>query len=231
MAEELRPKIVKLIKMIGGVAGAMNKIEKTMPEYYALDGVVTDDMADVALCLGLRQERTLDYIQQKCGKSMQETQKLLDQLCYTGVVKTWKDKKTGKDLYFVNIFAPGILEMMVNNREQLAAHPEIGRAFEEYTRKRLAPMAALFPEGMAMMRVVPVESAIKDLPGVQPWKSSPTILTNTIPIPYPTAPAVSAVRLQAKAADIWHMRCASRWVKARNSMPRPVVAARSAVRK
>ncbi|MCH4191744.1 MAG: FAD-dependent oxidoreductase [Butyrivibrio sp.] len=170
MAEELRPKIVKLIKMIGGVAGAMNKIEKTMPEYYALDGVVTDDMADVALCLGLRQERTLDYIQQKCGKSSQETQKLLDQLCYTGVVKTWKDKKTGKDLYFVNIFAPGILEMMVNNREQLAAHPEIGRAFEEYTRKRLAPMAALFPEGMAMMRVVPVESAIKDLPGVQPWE-------------------------------------------------------------
>lgn len=170
MAEELRPKIVKLIKMIGGVAGAMNKIEKTMPEYYALDGVVTDDMADVALCLGLRQERTLEYIQEKCGKSKEETQKLLDQLCYTGVLKTWKNKKTGKDVYFMNIFAPGILEMMVNNREQLAAHPEIGRAFEEYTRKRLAPMAALFPEGMAMMRVVPVESAIKDLPGVQPWE-------------------------------------------------------------
>ena len=170
MAEELRPKIVKLIKMIGGVAGAMNKIEKTMPEYYALDGVVTDDMADVALCLGLRQERTLEYIQEKCGKSKEETQKLLDQLCYTGVLKTWKDKKIGKDVYFMNIFAPGILEMMVNNREQLAAHPEIGHAFEEYTRKRLAPMAALFPEGMAMMRVVPVESAIKDLPGVQPWE-------------------------------------------------------------
>ena len=170
MAEELRPKIVKLIKMIGGVAGTMNKIEKTMPEYYALDGVVTDDMADVALCLGLRQERTLEYIQEKCGKSKEETQKLLDQLCYTGVLKTWKDKKIGKDVYFMNIFAPGILEMMVNNREQLAAHPEIGRAFEEYTRKRLAPMAALFPEGMAMMRVVPVESAIKDLPGVQPWE-------------------------------------------------------------
>ena len=170
MAEELRPKIVKLIKMIGGVAGAMNKIEKTMPGYYALDGVVTDDMADVALCLGLRQERTLEYIQEKCGKSKEETQKLLDQLCYTGVLKTWKDKKIGKDVYFMNIFAPGILEMMVNNREQLAAHPEIGRAFEEYTRKRLAPMAALFPEGMAMMRVVPVESAIKDLPGVQPWE-------------------------------------------------------------
>lgn len=31
-------------------------------------------------------------------------------------------------------------------------------------------MTPLFPEGMAMMRVTPVESAIKDLPGVQPFE-------------------------------------------------------------
>lgn len=167
---ELRPKLVKLIKMIGGIAGAMNKIEATMPEYYALDGVVSDDMADVALCLGLRKPRTFSYVMYKCEKSKAETQRLLDQLTYTGVVKEWTDKEDKMPRYFLNIFAPGILEMMVNNREQLAAHPEIGKAFEEYTRKRLAPMAALFPEGMAMMRVVPVESAIKDLPGVQPWE-------------------------------------------------------------
>ncbi len=85
-------------------------------------------------------------------------------------MKVWTDKKDKKDRYFINIFAPGMLEMMVNNREQLAAHPEIGKAFEEYTRKRIAPMAPLFPEGMAMMRVTPVESAVKDLPGVQPWE-------------------------------------------------------------
>jgi NADPH-dependent glutamate synthase beta subunit-like oxidoreductase/NAD-dependent dihydropyrimidine dehydrogenase PreA subunit len=168
--QEMRPKLVRLIRMIGGIAGAMNKIEKTMPEYYALDGVVTDEMCDVALCLGLRQPRTLKYIVEKCGKPVDETRKILHDLMYVGVVKAWTDKEDGKPRYFVNIFAPGILEMMVNNREQLAAHPEIGRAFEEYTRKRLAPMAANFPEGMAMMRVIPVESAIKDIPGVQPWE-------------------------------------------------------------
>jgi len=167
---ELRPKLVKLIRMIGGTAGAMNKIEATMPEYYALDGVVTDEMADIALCLGLRHPRTFDYILSKYGESEKETKRLLDQLTYVGVIKEWTDKEDGKSRFFINIFAPGILEMMVNNREQLAAHPEIGRAFEEYTRRRLAPMAALFPEGMAMMRVVPVESAIKDLPGVHPWE-------------------------------------------------------------
>ena len=167
---KLRPKIVKLAKMVGGVAGAMNKIDEKAPEYYALNAVVSDDMADVALVMGLRQPRTFEYIVEKCGKSASETKHLLDKLTYTGVVKVWTDKKDKKDRYFVNIFAPGMLEMMVNNREQLKKHPEIGRAFEEYTRRRLAPMAALFPEGMAMMRVTPVEEAIKDLPGVQPWE-------------------------------------------------------------
>ena len=145
----LRPKIVKLAKMVGGVAGAMNRIDEKAPEYYALNAVVTDDMADVALVMGLRQPRTFEYIVEKCGRSREETKKLLDQLTYTGVVKVWTDKKDKKDRYFINIFAPGMLEMMVNNREQLAAHPEIGKAFEEYTRKRIAPMAPLFPEGMA----------------------------------------------------------------------------------
>ena len=48
----LRPKIVKLAKMVGGVAGAMNRIDEKAPEYYALNAVVTDDMADVALVMG-----------------------------------------------------------------------------------------------------------------------------------------------------------------------------------
>lgn len=167
---ELRPKIVKLAKMVGGIAGAMNKIDENAPEYYSLDAVVTDDMADVAMAIGLRKPRKFSYVVEHCGKNPTETKKLLEQLAYTGVAKVWTDKEDGEDRYFVNIFAPGMLEMMVNNREQLAAHPEIGKAFEEYTRKRLAPMAAKFPQGMAMMRVIPVEESIKDLPGVKPWE-------------------------------------------------------------
>ena len=167
---ELRPKIVKLAKMVGGIAGAMNKIDENAPEYYSLDCVVTDDMADIAMIIGLRKPRTLEYIVKRSPKSPKETKAILDQLEYTGVAKVFPDKEDHKDRYFVNIFAPGMLEMMVNNREQLAAHPQIGKAFEEYTRLRLAPMAAKFPQGMAMMRVIPVESAIKDIPGTQPWE-------------------------------------------------------------
>ena len=165
---QLRPKIVKLAKMVGGLAGSINKIDENAPEYYALECVVSDEQADVALVMGLRKPRTAEYVARKCGKDLGETHRILMELAQIGVCKVWHEE--GQELFWVNIFAPGMLEMMVNNRQQLEAHPQIGKAFEEYTRRRIAPMAPMLPEGMAMMRVVPVESAIKDIPGVQPWE-------------------------------------------------------------
>ncbi len=165
---ELRPKIVKLAKMVGGIAGAMNKITEDSPEYMALNGVVSDEQADVALTLGLRKPRTAEYAAKKCGKSVEETHKILMELAVIGVCKVWHED--GQELFWTNIFAPGMLEMMVNNREQLEAHPEIGKAFELYTRTRLAPMTPMLPNGMAMMRVIPIESAIDHIPGVEPWE-------------------------------------------------------------
>ena len=166
--EQLRPKIVKLAKMVGGLAGVVNKIEKDSPEYMALNCVVSDEQADVALTMGLRKPRTAEYVSRKCGKSLEETHKILMELADIGVCKVWHED--GQELFWVNIFVPGMLEMMVNNSAQLEAHPEIGYAFEKYTRERFAPMTPMLPQGMAMMRVVPVESAIKDLPDVEPWE-------------------------------------------------------------
>lgn len=164
----LRPKIVKLAKMVGGIAGVMNKIDENAPEYYALECVVSDEQADVALTMGLRKPRTVEYVAGKCGKSVEETHKILMELAQIGVCKAWHED--GVELFWVNIFAPGMLEMMVNNREQLEAHPQIGKAFEAYTRTRLAPMTPILPEGMAMMRVVPIESALEGVEGVEPWE-------------------------------------------------------------
>lgn len=165
---ELRPKIVKLAKMVGGIAGVMNKIEEESPEYMALECVVSDEQADVALTMGLRKPRTVEYVSKKCNKSIEETHKILMELAVIGVCKVWHED--GVELFWVNIFAPGMLEMMVNNREQLEAHPQIGKAFELYTRTRLAPMTPMLPEGMAMMRVIPIESALVGVGGVEPWE-------------------------------------------------------------
>lgn len=165
---ELRPKIVKLAKMVGGIAGVMNKIEEESPEYMTLECVVSDEQADVALTMGLRKPRTVEYVSNKCNKSIEETHKILMELAVIGVCKVWHED--GVELFWVNIFAPGMLEMMVNNREQLEAHPQIGKAFELYTRTRLAPMTPMLPEGMAMMRVIPIESALVGVEGVEPWE-------------------------------------------------------------
>ena len=156
---ELRKKIVKLAKMIGGMTGVINKVDENAPEYYSLACCVTDDEADVALVMGLRKPRTLEYLVKKCGKSIEETKKLADHLAWLGVVKLYSED--GVDLYMIQIYAPGILEMMVCNLENTALHPEIGRAFEEYTRTRISGIVPMLPRGTAMMRVIPIESAIE----------------------------------------------------------------------
>lgn len=155
----LRPKIVKLAKMVGGLTGMMNHIDENAPEYYALECVVSDEQADVALQLGLRKERTAEYVAQKCGKSLEETREILMELAQIGVCKVYHIE-AGEEVFLVQIFAPGILEMMVNNDEQVKAHPQIGKAFEEYTRLRISGIAPNLPMGTGMMRVIPIETAI-----------------------------------------------------------------------
>lgn len=155
----LRPKIVKLAKMVGGLTGMVNTIDENAPEYYSLECVVSDEQADVALTLGLRKERTAEYVAKKCGKSLEETTKILMELAKIGVCKVFHNED-GQEVYMVQIFAPGILEMMVNNKEQLEKYPQIGKAFEEYTRLRIANIAPNLPMGTGMMRVIPIETAI-----------------------------------------------------------------------
>lgn len=167
---KLRPKIVKLCKVIGGLTGMINKIDENAPEYYSLAPILTDDEADVAIAAGLRKERTVEYLAKKVGKPEKEVQKLAEHLAWIGVFRVSKDPKDGKDRYFMQIFAPGILEMMVNNKEILAKYPQVGKAFEEYTRLRISSLAPMLPDGYGMMRVIPVEDSIKDIPDAHPYE-------------------------------------------------------------
>ena len=163
---QLRPKIVKLAKIIGGASGMLVKIDENAPEYYCMENIVSDDEADIAIAAGLRKERTAGWLAAKVGKTVAEIQPALDNLVYYGVFRRVYSEELGEDTYFMQIFAPGILEMMVNNQPLMAAHPEVGRAFEEYTRLRMQAMGPILPDGYGLMRVIPVERAIEGLPGV-----------------------------------------------------------------
>jgi NADPH-dependent glutamate synthase beta subunit-like oxidoreductase/NAD-dependent dihydropyrimidine dehydrogenase PreA subunit len=165
----LRPKVVKLCKVVGGLTGVVNKIDENAPEYYALASILTDEECDVAVAAGLRKVRTAEYLARKVGRPVDEVHKIAEHLAWIGVFRINTDKKTGEDTFFMQIFAPGIMEMLVNNQQLLAEHPEVGKAFEEYTRVRMANMAPMMPNGYGLMRVVPIESAIKDIPDVRDY--------------------------------------------------------------
>jgi NADPH-dependent glutamate synthase beta subunit-like oxidoreductase len=167
---QLRKKIVKLAKVVGGISGIVNKIDENAPEYYSLAAILTDEEADVAIAAGLRKERTAEYLAQKVGKSLEEVKEIADTLGWKGIFRVNTSPIDGKDRYYMQIFAPGIMEMMVNNKQILNEHPEVGKAFEEYTRIRMATMSPMMPDGYGLMRVVPIESSIKDIPGVNDYE-------------------------------------------------------------
>lgn len=79
----------------------------------------------MALSMGLRKKRTAEYVAKKCKISVKKAHKILMELAQIGVCKVWHED--GEEVFFVNMFAPGILEWMVNNREQLAGAENRGR--------------------------------------------------------------------------------------------------------
>lgn len=167
---QLRPKIVKLAKIVGGISGVVNKIDENAPEYYCLAAILTDEEAEVAIAAGLRKECTAEYLAKKLGRPLEEVRNIAETLGWKGIFRVTTDPEDKKDRFYMQIFAPGIMEMIVNNKVILNEHPEVGRAFEEYTRIRMATMSPLMPDGYGLMRVIPVESAIKDIPDVNDFE-------------------------------------------------------------
>lgn len=166
----VRSKIMKLAKVASGLPGMMNKIDENAPEYYVFSSILTDEEADVAIAAGLRKQRSLKYLADKVKKPLDEVKKIADRLAWLGVLQLTTNPETSEDQYYMAIFAPGILENMVNNDELLAAHPEVGRAFDDYTNRRIATMAPMFPDGHGLMRVVPIESSLKDIKDIEPFE-------------------------------------------------------------
>lgn len=139
--------------------GSKNSIKVTDPEYMILEPVVSDEMAEVALALTMRKPMSAEEVAAICGKSVEETSRLLWELAMIGVC--FVNKKDGIDKYWYDTWVPGIMEMMVNNKENVKKYPQIAEAFEAYGRVRGPKTAGLFPVGVGLMRVIPIEKAIE----------------------------------------------------------------------
>jgi len=141
-------------KKMGSKAG----IKATDPEYMILEPVVTEEMAEVAMCLGMRIPRSAEEISVMCGKPLDETTRLLWDLSMAGVC--FVNKIDGVDKYWHDTWVPGIMEMMNNNLENVRKYPQIAQGFEAYGRVRGSATAGNFPVGVGLMRVIPIETAI-----------------------------------------------------------------------
>lgn len=139
--------------------GSKNEIKPTDPEYMILEPVVTEEMAEVALCMKIRKKTTAKELAQLCGKSVEKTNKLLLDLAVAGVC--FVNEIDGVDHFWYDTWVPGIMEMMVNNKENVAKYPQIAEAFEAYGRVRGPKTTGNFPVGVGLMRVIPIEKAIE----------------------------------------------------------------------
>lgn len=165
MAEE-RELIKKLGKKITDrvdVVLGLTKIDANSPEYYGLDGVITDEMAEVALSMKKRAPMTLAEISRACGKDSGRVQELLDEMSVIGLIEyNWENKDRHKQ-YVLPMFVPGCAEFMNMNKEQVEAHPEIADFFYEMSRLPMEKVSPMVPMGGAGigMHVIPVEKAIE----------------------------------------------------------------------
>ncbi len=155
----INEKVLNLANKIGNKKrGAKNEIKATDPEYLIMEPVVTGDMADVAMHLEFRVPKSAQDVAPLCGKSVEETQRLLLELADVGVC--FVNVKDGVDKFWYDTWIPGIMEMMVNKYSQVEKHPQIGRSMEAYGRVRGPMTAGVFPVGTGLMRVIPIETAI-----------------------------------------------------------------------
>lgn len=139
--------------------GTKSEIKPEHPEYKILEPVVTDEMAEAALCLELRKPKSAAEVAAECGKSVEETEKLLWELAVAGVA--FVNTIDGVDKYWHDIWVPGHMEMMANNKENVKKYPQIAKAFNDYGIKKGPDAVGIFSVGTGPMRVIPIETAIE----------------------------------------------------------------------
>ena len=161
-----REPIVKLAKMITDRIPqklGIRKITKYDPEYWGLAAMCTDEMAEVALKMGVRKPRTLDDMVKLTGLERSHVEELLEQMSVNGVVEyNWENPEHIKQ-YVLPMFVPGNAEFSNMNLNLLREHPEVGRFFERMSRLPLEKITPMVPPGGAGigMHVIPVEKAIE----------------------------------------------------------------------
>ena len=88
MVEEPRPKIAKLVAMITDrVPAKLKGVKGNDPEYWGLADLISDEMADVALKMGVRKPKTIGQLMKLTKLEREPLQKLLDDMAWVGLIE------------------------------------------------------------------------------------------------------------------------------------------------
>jgi len=161
-----RENLLKLGSMITNRIGLKTTVDD--PEYWGLDGVMTDEMVDVALKMGVRKPKTIEQLMKLTKMERQPLQKLLDDMSWLGIIEYNWENLDGKNpahekRYILPLFVPGSAEFLNMRRSQIDEHPEVAAFFERMTMLPLEKITPMVPPGGAGigMHVIPVEKAIE----------------------------------------------------------------------
>ena len=169
VVEEPRPKIAKLGAMITDrVPAKLKGVKGNDPEYWGLADLVTDEMADVALKMGVRKPKTIGQLMKLTKLEREPLQKLLDDMAWVGLIEYNWENLDGKNpnhekRYVLPQFVPGSAEFFNMRRSQMDEHPQVAAFFERMTFLPLEKITPMLPPGGdgIGMHVIPVEKAIE----------------------------------------------------------------------
>ena len=115
----MRERIVKLAKHITDcmdVTLGKTKMDETRPEYWMLDEILTDEMAELMLKMKVRKPYTPQEVAKKLGWKQTRVEQLLEELAHIGIVEyNWHNADRHKQ-YFIPVFVVGSSENMVYNK-------------------------------------------------------------------------------------------------------------------
>ncbi|MGL5541550.1 MAG: FAD-dependent oxidoreductase [Erysipelotrichaceae bacterium] len=156
---EYRQDIVDLANKIGRTkAGTSREVFPFGPEYYVLEAIMDPYHTKIAMHLKFREKVSAQEVADAAHEPVEKVKQALEYIAWAGVA--FVNTVDGVDVYWQDIFVPGHMEMIVNNKELVAKYPQIGESFYYFGSKK-GPMAAgIMPVGGGPMRVVPIERSI-----------------------------------------------------------------------
>ena len=164
--EHPRENLLKLGSMITNRIGL--KATADDPEYWGLASVMTDEMVEVALKMGVRKPKTTEQLMKLTKMERGPLEKLLTEMAWLGIVEYNWENLDGKNpnhekRWILPLFVPGSAEFLNMRKSQIDQNPEVAAFFERMTFLPLEKITPMVPPGGSGigMHVIPVEKAIE----------------------------------------------------------------------